>query len=188
MATLVVPYRGSNGKTRLAEVENLELVALGMLADVLAACVAIGRTTLVTDDPDATSLGVALGAEVMADPGGGQGAAVTAGLAAADERPVLVVNSDLPAVTPRDLLTLLGAMPPQGMAIVEAEDGTTNALALSTPHLFAPLYGPRSAERFRAHAERLGIELITADIPSLVADVDTPADLARFTDPTPVAR
>jgi len=103
-----------------------------------------------------------------------------AALKQVEERPVLVVNSDVPAVTPRDLLALLGAMPAQGMALVEARDGTTNALALSAPHLFSSLYGPDSVRRFRRHAERLGIELVAADIPHLVADVDTPQDLARL--------
>ena len=151
MAGLVVPYPGSHGKSRLAAMgTGRERIALAMLADVVT------------------------------DPGGGQGAAVEAALAAGEERPALVVNADLPAATPRDLLSLLGAMPPQGMAIVEARDGTTNALALSAPHLFSPLYGPGSAERFREHAARLGIELVVADIPNLVADVDLPRDLARL--------
>ena len=140
-----------------------------------------------TSGEKAASRAAALGARVVTDPGGGQGAAVEAGLAAAPERPILVVNADLPAATPRDLLALLGAMPPEGIAIVEAVDGTTNALALSTPHLFAPLYGPGSAARFRDHAERLGFEVVTADIPNLVADVDTPADLVSFGDPAFVA-
>jgi 2-phospho-L-lactate/phosphoenolpyruvate guanylyltransferase len=181
MARLVVPHRGTNGKSRLAAVGGeRERIALGMLSDVVAACVAVGRTTVVTSGEVAAALARGLGAEVVADPGGGQGAAVEAALAATEERPVLVVNSDLPAVTPRDLLSLLGAMPSDGMAIVEAEDGTTNALALSEPHLFAPLYGPGSADRFRAHAGRLGVVLVTADIPNLAHDVDTPADLTAL--------
>lgn len=184
MAGLVVPYRGSNGKSRLAAAgTRRERIALAMLADVVAACVAVGQTLVVTNGEETMELVVGLGADVMEDPGGGQGAAVAAALAAVEERPVLVVNSDLPAATPRDLLTLLEAMPPQGMALVEAQDGTTNALALAAPDLFAPLYGPGSAERFRLHAACLGIELVTADIPNLAADVDTPADLAALAAP-----
>src|SRR5436190_5472986 len=151
MASLVVPYRGSNDKSRLAAAGNAERIGLTMLADVVSACLAVGETTVVTSGEKAASRAAALGARVVTDPGGGQGAAVEAGLAAAPERPILVVNADLPAATPRDLLALLGAMPPEGIAIVEAVDGTTNALALSTPHLFAPLYGPGSAARFRDH-------------------------------------
>ena len=40
-----------------------------------------------------------------------------------EEGPVLVVNADLPCVRPRDLLTLLGALPEGGLALVPAADG-----------------------------------------------------------------
>ena len=97
-----------------------------------------------------------------------------------DEWPVLVVNADVPAARPRDLLALLGAMPPSGIAITEAEDGTTNALALSQPGLFAPLYGPGSADRFRAHAASQGVDVVTLDVPALADDVDTVAEFEQL--------
>jgi 2-phospho-L-lactate guanylyltransferase (CobY/MobA/RfbA family) len=90
------------------------------------------------------------------------------------------VNADVPTVQPRDLLALLGAMPSDGMAIAEAEDGTTNALALPRPNVFAPLYGSGSAARFREHAASLRYEAMAAAIPNLVDDVDTRADLERI--------
>ena len=60
------------------------------------------------------------------------------------------------------------------------KDETWNALALAAPHLFAPLYGPGSAERFLARAERLGVPATVAAIPNLVDDVDTLDDLERL--------
>jgi 2-phospho-L-lactate guanylyltransferase (CobY/MobA/RfbA family) len=114
---------------------------------------------------------------LVEDRGEGQGEAVAAGLRALETTPVLVVNADLPCAQPRDLLTLLGALPAHGLALVAAADGTTNALALSAPHLFAPLYGPGSAERFLARAARLGAPAAVAEIPNLAKDVDTLADL-----------
>jgi len=112
---------------------------------------------------------------MIADGVGGQGAAVAAALAELPDEPVLVVNADLPCATPRDLLTLLGAVPEGGLALVEAADGTTNALALATPVLFKPVYGPGSAERFAALAPSRVLE-----IPNLADDVDTLADLDRL--------
>ena len=96
------------------------------------------------------------------------------------EGPALVVNADLPLVRPADLLALLAAVPPLGLAYAPAADGTTNALALASPGLFAPLYGRGSAARFAAHAERLGRSAAAAPLPGLVADVDTLEDLDRI--------
>ena len=110
------------------------------------------------------------GAEAVDDPGDGLGAAVAAGLALVDGH-ALVVNADLPCATPASLRLLAAA----GLALVEAEDGTTNALSLPDPSVFAPLYGPGSAARFRAHAP-----FATVAIPELEADVDTGEDLERL--------
>jgi 2-phospho-L-lactate guanylyltransferase (CobY/MobA/RfbA family) len=76
-------------------------------------------------------------------------------------------------VTADDLQALHDAIPEHGVAIAPARDGTTNALGLSDTTLFAPLYGPGSAARFRAHAE----SAVDVNRPGLRDDVDTPADL-----------
>src|SRR5215203_4316729 len=109
MAAVVVPFSGPGGKSRLRLGDE---VASAMLDDVVAAAEAIGVA-------------------YVARGRGGQGAAVGAELARLPDRAVLVVNADLPCVTPRDLLTLLGSVPDGGIALVEAADGTTNAIALS---------------------------------------------------------
>ncbi len=181
MVSVVVPFRGAGGKHRLAplsEPARAEL-ALAMLGDVLEACVSVGATAVVSNDGPAAELAAELGASVVADPGGGQGAAVAAALALVTEGPALVVNADLPLVRPADLLALLATVPPGGLAYAPAADGTTNALALASPLLFAPLYGRGSAERFAAHAEQLGRAAAAATLPGLVADVDTLEDLDR---------
>ena len=154
MPTIVIPFRGEDAKRRLPPELRVEL-AEAMLTDVIAAAEEVGRP-IVADGP-------------------GQGAAVEATLSDVHETPVLVVNADLPAVTPRDLLALLGSIPPDGIVVAAAADGTTNALGLAAPGLFAPLYGPGSAERFLALApSRL------AEIPNLSDDVDTLGDLERL--------
>lgn len=181
MVAIVVPFRGPGGKERLELSEELRTeLALAMLGDVLTACVATAPTRVVTSDPAAAAVATELGAEVVADPGGGQGPAVAAALADLPEEPTLVVNADVPCVVPHDLRTLAGAAEIGAFGFVAAEDGTTNALALPAPSAFAPLYGPASARRFQEHAAGVGLETTEAVIPNLCDDVDTVADLERL--------
>ena len=183
MATVVVPFRAAAAKRRLElPEEQRNGVAHAMLRRVLASATTVGPTILVTeaDASWARALAAEEGATVLDDPGKGQGEAVAAALEVVEDWPVLVVNADVPAAQPRDLLALLGAMPVDGMAIAEAEDGTTNALAIARPALFAPLYGSGSAERFRAHAASQDAGAVTLDVPALAADVDTVAALSKL--------
>jgi 2-phospho-L-lactate/phosphoenolpyruvate guanylyltransferase len=177
MPSLVVPFRGAKGKSRLGPLRGVARAALAtaMLDDVVHACSGVGPTFVV--GPDGLD---AFGATIVPDPGGGQGAAVRAGLHAAAlaggaAGPFLVVNADLPCVTARDLLTLAGAVIEGGLAVAPAADGTTNALGLSSPELFVPVYGPGSAARFAALAPSHLVEA-----PNLIDDVDTVADLERL--------
>ena len=161
---MVVPFRGANGKSRLALPEpERRALALSMLRRVLGAAAEVGDVLLVTDDEEARSLAP----RWVADPGGGQGAAVAAALAEAGSGPTLVVNADLPQIEPQDLRDLLAAIPPDGVALVAAADGTTNALGLASPALFEPLYGPGSASRFREGGA------VPVDLPRLAEDLDT---------------
>jgi len=162
--TIVVPYRG-DAKSRLpAGIRAAAAVA--MLGDVVAAALEIGEVLVVTDDQTV----VPPGARAVPDPGRGLGAAVAAGLAGVRTH-ALVLNADLPCATAEAIRRLASA----GLALVEAADGTTNALSLPEPSTFAPLYGPGSAARFRAHAP-----FVTLDIPELRHDVDTGDDLERL--------
>ena len=177
MTTLVVPFRSSDPKRRLATLSDRDRgrLAEAMLSDVLAAGLPVGPALVVS--PEAIELPD--GATHVDDPRRGQGAAVRAALDAATglglAAPYLVVNADLPCATTRDLLALVGAVPDGGLALVAAADGTTNALALSNERLFEPLYGPGSAERFAALGESRSL-----DAPNLMDDVDAPEDLARL--------
>jgi 2-phospho-L-lactate guanylyltransferase len=179
--TVLIPFAGPEGKTRLHESRRVRR-ALGqaMFCDVLAACVPVGRTRVVTPDEDAAAAAVEAGAEAVADPGGGQGAAVRAALEGLEPGGILVVNADVPCVVPHDLRSLLAATPAGSLALVEALDGTTNALSLPAPEAFAPLYGPGSADRFREHAAALGLEAVSVALPNLADDVDTMEDLTRL--------
>lgn len=152
MPTVVIPFAGAGGKTRLhesAEVRNA--LAEAMFEDVLAACRPVGTTR-------------------VADLGAGQGKAVAAALSGVDG-PVVVVNADVPCVVPADIRLLAEAAP----ALVAADDGTTNALSLPSADLFEPLYGPGSAHRFHAQCGAVSMA-----IPNLADDVDTMDDLVRL--------
>ena len=149
MLTVVVPFRSASAKSRLGRPD----VARAMLEDVLAAARELGHV-------------------VVANGGGGQAAAVSAALHDVDG-PALVVNADLPCATVADLRALVAATPPGGVAIVAADDGTTNAISLADAALFAPVYGPGSAARF------LAAGAVSVDVPNLAADVDRAEDLDR---------
>ena len=114
----------------------------------------------------------AAGGALVVDRPGGQGEALAAALAEVSG-PVTIVNSDLPCVTAAELRQLSAAAP----ALVAADDGTTNALALRDARDFEPLYGSGSAARFE---ERLGAKRL--DLPVLRDDVDTWDDLERVRD------
>jgi 2-phospho-L-lactate guanylyltransferase len=164
----VIPFR-AGGKSRLPSGLRRHL-ALAMLGDVVEAALAVGAARVVTDDVDAADAMRAAGAVVIADPGGGQGAAVVAGLEAA-EALALVVNADLPLATPGALGRLAASAP----GLVRALDGTTNALSIRDAHRFVPRFGEGSAARYAADGFR------PVSIPELEADVDTLADLERLT-------
>jgi 2-phospho-L-lactate guanylyltransferase len=179
MLPVVVPFR-SGGKTRLPA-EIRDEVALAMLGDVLEVAVGFGPTRLVTDDPAGALVAETLGVDVVGDPGGGQGAAVRAGLAGL-EGPCLVVNGDVPCVTGADLAALAVPARVGAFGLVVAADGTTNALSLPRPDVFRPLFGAGSAARFRAHAQALGLVWQEIALPALRSDVDTSDDLERLAD------
>ena len=164
MATIVVPYRGDAKKRLPASIRAAAAVA--MLADVVAAASEVGPVLVVTDDLAV----VPRGAEAILDAGKGLGEAVLTGLGRVEGH-ALVVNADLPCATSAAIDRLASA----GLALVEAADGTTNALSLPDPATFAPLYGSGSAARFRAHAA-----FATVRIPELEEDVDTGDDLERL--------
>ena len=161
---IVIPYRGDAKRRLPAAIRAAAAVA--MLGDVVSAALEVGRVLVVTDDPAVVPPGI----EIVPDPAEGLGAAVAVGLARIEDH-ALVVNADLPCATPAAIARLAAA----GLALVEAEDGTTNALSLPDPSVFAPLYGPGSAARFRAHAP-----FATVASPELEADVDTGEDLERY--------
>jgi len=181
VTTVVIPFAGVEGKTRLhASRRTRHELSLAMLGDVLAAARAIGRVRVVTPDADGAEVARQAGADVVDDPGAGQGAAVEAALAGLHPGPIVIANADLPCAVPADFRALLAATPAGGLSLVEALDGTTNALSIPAPSVFAGLYGADSARRFLAHATGLGLQAVSVAVPNFADDVDTIEDLRRL--------
>ena len=84
MPTVVVPFRGTDPKRRLSALTESDRLRLAeaMLADVLAAAVVVGDVFVVAPERPA----LPAGAHHVVDPHRGLGAAVRAGLDAADRR------------------------------------------------------------------------------------------------------
>src|SRR2546423_3134510 len=116
MATILVPFKGAEGKRRLARATPEARVALGlaMLADVLAAAVAVAPTTVVTNDEAAWRVAAELEVDVLAVVPRGQGPAVEAALRRLEHvGPVLVGNAHLPCGPPDHLRALPQARSPR---------------------------------------------------------------------------
>ena len=143
MATVVVPFR-AGGKSRLPAAVRVDL-ALAMLGDVLEAAAAhAARVRLVTDDAAAAASRPRLGVEVIADPGGGQGAAVRG--CARRGRRALPRRQRRPPV--RDTG---GARAASRRSLPRSSPRRTGRRTRSrcpSRAWFAPLYGAGSAARF----------------------------------------
>src|SRR5258706_7536828 len=112
MPTVVIPFAGVEGKTRLHTSRRARrALSLAMLGDVLSAAAAVGSTRVVTNDAQAEALAEELGASPVADPGGGQGAAVAAALATLEPGAAGIVNTHAPRILPHPLPAPLAATP-----------------------------------------------------------------------------
>ena len=155
MPSLVVPFRGSEGKSRLGPLPaHARAHAGGGDARRRPRGLRRGRADV---RRRASGDGRAAGATVRRRPGRRPGSSrarsdsTQPSLATGGDGPYLVVNADLPCVTPRDLLTLAGAVPDaRARARAGQPTGRRTRSALASADLFAPLYGPGSAARFAA--------------------------------------
>lgn len=136
--------------------------------------------TIVCDDPAVREWAEGVGATVCWSPGLGLDGAVTAGVEAvrrSGATRAAVVHADLPFA--RDLGWTLDG---DGVLLVpdRHRDGT-NVITVPTSSGFRFAYGPRSFERHRAEAVRLGLGVRILDDSRLGWDVDNPEDLEHPT-------
>jgi len=176
-------------KTRLGEalgVEQRRRLARAMVADVLDALLAsplLDGVAVITNEAAVAALAREAGAVVLPDPHeSGQSVAALVGighaLAGGFDR-ALLVPGDCPALDGETLRALLEpAAPAPSVTIVADRHGTgTNALLLDPPDAIEPGFGEGSFERHRARAAATGAGWRAAELPGLLLDIDTPADL-----------
>ena len=178
MATIVVPFRGTDPKRRLDPLDARvrALLAAAMLADVVDAARARRAGARRRSEPPPLPAGCTRRPRSEARPGRCRPCrAGRSPSSAALPAPFLIVNADLPCVTARDLLALAGAVPEHGLALAAAADGTTNALALSDERAVrAGLRARAAPSGSRSSPSRARSTRRTCS-----DDVDTLADLAR---------
>lgn len=185
MYGVVVPVKPpAVAKSRLAALgddvrrELCEAFAVDTISAVLD-CPLVDAVLVVTDDFALAGVLARLGVRVIPDGVSGDLNA-SLGLGAAElhrHRPELrlaAVFADLPALKPDELEEALRAAAPDAMSFVADAGGTgTTTVIAPTIELFRPRFGPGSR---LAHLEA-GAHEVTARVPGLRQDVDTPVDL-----------
>lgn len=179
---VVIPVKSFDvAKGRLADALDAE--ARTALAQRMAAAVISAAAPLpawvVCEDHDVATWALSRSAGVIWREAPGLNAAVTAAvafLAADGYLRAIVAHGDLPLA--RELAWVGDA---DGVTIVPDRRGDgTNVLSVPTGAGFVFAYGPGSAAKHRAEAERLGLSLRVVEDERLGWDVDTPDDLAVF--------
>ncbi|QLE76285.1 2-phospho-L-lactate guanylyltransferase [Streptomyces rectiverticillatus] len=186
--TLVVPVKPlALAKSRLGTGPGegpRAALALAFAVDTVAAalaCAAVRDVVVVTDDPLAGAELTALGARVLAEPGGPGGLngalahgarTVRAGRAGAA---VATLNADLPALRPAELGRVLDSATEFPRAFLADAAGIGTTLLAAAPGMeLAPAFEGHSRARHRDSGAR---EIGLTGVDSVRRDVDTEADL-----------
>jgi 2-phospho-L-lactate guanylyltransferase len=184
--------RFADAKQRLADrlaPAQREALVEAMVTDVLGALAVSRRldgVLVITNEPAVAAIAKQLGASIVPDRrDAGQSAATAVGAAHAKRNGfdrVLMVPGDCPALDRDELDALLSAhtASPSVVIVPDRHGSGTNALLLSPPDVIAPAFGPDSFERHRELAETAGVPFEVARPPTLLLDIDTPADLAAL--------
>lgn len=179
--TVVIPVKGSSGKSRLEHPDRAELASAIALDTIDAVCRAehVAEVVVVTADGELALRVVSdAGAgsrplvRVVPDPGGGLNPAIAAGLTAVEPaRHRAALLGDLPALHPADVDAALELAATHDRAYVPDAEGTGTTLLAALPGVpLEPAFGGGSAAR---HA---GAGFAALDIPAtstLRRDVDT---------------
>ncbi|MFL0410368.1 2-phospho-L-lactate guanylyltransferase [Microbacterium paludicola] len=179
--TVVIPVKGSSGKSRLAHPDRAELASAIALDTIDAVCRAenVAEVIVVTADGELALRVVSdAGAgprplvRVVPDPGNGLNPAIAAGVAAVEpSRHRAALLGDLPALHPADLDAALELAAAHDRAYVPDAEGTGTTLIAAVPGVpLEPGFGGDSAAR---HADAGFAALDIPATSTLRRDVDT---------------
>lgn len=145
VTVVIAVKRLSAAKTRLAPMfsgPTREDVVLAMLVDTISAASAAATVTVVTPDPVAADAARQVGARVLDDPTpSGHPDPLNNAIATAEtalgggQSKLVVLQGDLPALRPQELIAAIAATPAHGRSFVADRHGTgtTALLAFGVP-------------------------------------------------------
>lgn len=172
----LIPFKSRNPKTRLSRVldqEEREAFAAAMLSDVVGAVREAGCRPVV------------LATETWDNPGREQAIVHPAGLNEALNSllplrpgPVLIIMSDLPLVTSRDVDLLCGT--DHDLVIAPGRGGGTNAIFIREGSRFRVDYYGQSFEKHKKIARDAGLSCGIAESFRLHTDIDEESDLVEL--------
>ena len=175
------------GKSRLREFfssDDLAAINKTLLThclDTLAECPYVTGTLVVSRDPHVLEIAAEHGAESLLEAAPYSLIhAVTQGIEqlASRNQPIIVVPTDLPAMTARDLEGWLSKVPKDGVSIIPDMHQTgTNAIYMSQAGMLKPRFGTNSFQKHCLQAWKKDLELLIYLNKSIQHDLDTAADL-----------
>jgi 2-phospho-L-lactate/phosphoenolpyruvate guanylyltransferase len=191
--TAIVPVKGlsdanarlngvlaADERYRLAEALFLDLIVK------LPRSRCIDDIMVVTADPSIARQARWFGHRVLeqkSDQGHSDAAAAGAHMAMADgARRVAMLPVDCPMLDIEELDAHVGRSPRTALIVPDRHGTGTNALVLTPPDLFVPVFGPDSCARHVSRARASGISFALEELESLAIDLDTPEDMALLRD------
>jgi 2-phospho-L-lactate guanylyltransferase len=185
---LIVPVKPlDEGKSRLASALDAETRAalsrrwLSTLLSTAQASRCFTQIGVISRDPAVLALAAAQGATPIQETDQDLNRALEQArryTVEAGAEALLVLPSDLPLVTTRDLATLVAlAATGEGVVISPSHDGGTNALLLRPPTAIPYAFGEGSFDRHCALAAAAGLPCRVVHSATLAWDIDSPEDL-----------
>ena len=90
----------------------------------------------------------------------------------------LILPSDIPLITPREVMRFLRFSDGYSVAVAPSKDGSgTNALFLRPPGAINPAFGRNSFRKHLSSAHRKGVSVRVVRSVGIASDVDEPADV-----------